>query len=57
MHGQGSLEYDHASQYIGMFSENQRNGKGSFYYNAIKCEYHGEWENDLKDGSGVFVST
>lgn len=56
MHGKGSLEYNFESQYIGMFKENRKHGMGSFFFSALKFEYHGEWANNRREGNGMLLS-
>ena len=65
-HGQGTMEYFGGAKYIGEFQKGKRNGQGKMYYNFSPdgegmpvigenyiVEYHGEWKNDKKEGSGI----
>ena len=49
--------YPNGDKYIGELKNNQKNGKGTFYYNEKDNEgrfyYEGEWKNDKREGKGI----
>lgn len=52
----GTLTWRNGDQYIGEFADNQRSGRGSFYY-ADGLRYVGRWLNDKRHGQGTLYNT
>ncbi len=49
-----TIKKQHCNMFRGEFQEGKRHGKGTFFY-MNGSQYTGYWENDLKQGAGVFV--
>ncbi len=52
MHGLGKEDMKDGSNYTGMYSNGEKNGKGLYIW-GDKSTYDGEWKNDCIDGKGV----
>ena len=44
---------DGRTVYEGNFLNGKKHGEGKFYY-ADDHYYHGQWANDMKEGTGVY---
>eukprot|EP01100_Stratorugosa_tubuloviscum_P002859 TRINITY_DN1675_c1_g5_i2.p1 TRINITY_DN1675_c1_g5~~TRINITY_DN1675_c1_g5_i2.p1 ORF type:complete len:695 (+),score=277.41 TRINITY_DN1675_c1_g5_i2:64-2148(+) len=54
--GQGQLKST-KSQYYGEWLDNKKHGQGTFFHQTTGTTYNGNWENDVKSGFGILVST
>ena len=51
----GKLNLEDGELYDGSFLDNKRHGYGVYRY-SDKFEYHGQWENGLKEGAGFLLN-
>jgi len=62
----GIIYYINGNRYEGMWSNNEKSGKGNFYFKALGTlyynngdKYNGQWANGEKNGEGkeIFKQT
>ena len=53
--GHGSLTYGNGDKYVGEYKENNRDGKGTYYFADQGLIYIGDWQNNLRHGIGRMI--
>ena len=51
--GYGKIAYNNGDWYEGYWSENKRNGTGTYFCASDNSEYTGNWRDNLKQGPGT----
>ena len=53
MHGRGTMKEPNGNQYVGLYTDGQKNGKGTYIW-ADGREYQGNWRNGKQHGNGKY---
>ena len=57
INGHGEMTYRDGSVYRGWWRDGVRHGHGRMEYREPQSLYMGDWENDAREGYGVFHNT
>ena len=57
MEGHGEMTYRDSSMYRGWWHDGMRHGHGRMEYREPESLYIGGWENDTREGYGVYHNT